>query len=188
MSRSLFTMDFKKRIRAVLLSGCLVVLLCHAAFAQDSDARRHLNISLDNTNAVISVPDSIHAVICTPFNLVVRGTFTDARNFDLHFYFPASEFTLLSVTAGSDPNLHILPYQITGDSLYVDGFWHPNFTGTDTLFTLHIYPAITLSDSIAYIRSFHATRRSQPASSGRKALQFVRPSGSAVNSFRAPHP
>ena len=124
-----------------LLSACLLIILLFvpAGFSQ--------RLPLDDTFGVINLdPDSSHVLACTQVTLTLDITVTDARVFDLHFGFDPARLQILSVTPGSEPTLNVLPPLISGSSITLDAFFHPNFTGTTTLATIDCYVNPVLDD------------------------------------------
>lgn len=108
---------------------------------------------LDDTAGFIHLsPNPIYALCGTPFSVGLIATLTDARVFGLRFFLDQDFLQLLTVTPGPDTSLHILPEQILGDTLCLDGFFHPNFTGTTTLATLTLYPLLIRADDTTEIR------------------------------------
>ncbi|MCB1060654.1 MAG: hypothetical protein KDB65_10505 [Calditrichaeota bacterium] len=103
--------------------------------------------TLDDTAAFIHLsPSTIFAYTCEGYTVNVQMTGTNVRVFDLRFVFDSANFTLVSVTPGPNPNLHILPHLVDGDTISVDGFFHPNFTGTAVIASLTFEPINLLGD------------------------------------------
>lgn len=92
--------------------------------------------SLDDTIGIANLePDTVDQLACQPIYVDVELTLTDARNFTLRFDFDPTLIQLTAVIPGSHPDIHILPHNISGNVITVDGFFNPNFTGTTTGFT-----------------------------------------------------
>ncbi|MFH1011765.1 MAG: hypothetical protein V1784_11100 [bacterium] len=107
---------------------------------------------LDDTAGFIHLtPNPIHTLCETSFHIAIIATLTDARVFDLTFLLPQAFFQLRAVTPGSEPSLHILPEYLSGDTLWLDGFFHPNFTGTTTLAILTVHSLCIPGDDTSRI-------------------------------------
>lgn len=128
-----------------IFSVCAILFCCSAKlFAQ-------LN-PLDDTAAFIHLsPNPVHGFACDPFTVNVNMTATDARVFELRFVLDAANFNLIGVTAGSHPALHVLPHLLDGDTLWLDGFFHPNFTGSTVVASLHFAAVGPVGDQITSI-------------------------------------
>ena len=129
-------------------------------YAGDSDSEfTNNNFSndsrLDDTAGFIHLTPNPFSTLCeTPFSITLIATLTDARVFELRFLFDQDYLQLLSVTPGSETRLHILPEQVSGDTLWLDGFFHPNFTGTTALATLTFYSLLIPDDDTTRIGFF----------------------------------
>ncbi len=96
---------------------------------------------LDDTAAFIHLaPNPVTAFTCEDFDINIQLTGTNVRVCELRFVFDAANYTPTSISAGLHPNLHVLPFYIEGDTLWVDAFFHPNFTGSTVVATLHFTP------------------------------------------------
>jgi len=142
---------------ALLVAVATSLLLSSLSHAADSTHRSgtdgHLtDWRLDDTAGFIHLtPNPDHALCGTPFSIALIATLTDARVFELRFLVDEDFLQVLSVTPGSDTSLHILPEQVLGDTLWLDGFFHPNFTGTISLATLTLYPVPIPADDTTEI-------------------------------------
>ncbi|MCB9365885.1 MAG: fibronectin type III domain-containing protein [Calditrichaeota bacterium] len=95
--------------------------------------------NLDDTAAYINLtPGLVTGLSCEDFVVNIQMTATDARVFDLRFVFESSDFVVTDVIPGPHPDLHILPHLVESDTLSIDGFFHPNFTGTTLLASVHM--------------------------------------------------
>lgn len=126
-------------LRALLLATAVLFLFSVKLFAQRNP--------LDDTAAFIHLaPSTIDAFTCEGYTINVQMTGTDVRVFDLRFVFDASDFNLVSVVPGPNPNLHVLPHLVDGDTIAIDGFFHPNFTGTTLIASLTFAPVNVVGD------------------------------------------
>ncbi len=97
----------------------------------------HIRNPLDDTGGFIHfVPSLTHVLACDTFQIALTGTFTDARVWSLDLLFDNPPLVLLSVIPGPHTSLHVMPHLLDGDTLFIDGFFHPNFSGNTTLATL----------------------------------------------------
>jgi hypothetical protein len=113
-------------------------------------ALRH---DLDDTGGFVHLtPGTIRTTNgCADFSVSVVLTVTDARVFGLRFYFDQANLELVGVTPGTHASLHLMPDSLDSDTLYLDGFFDPNFpAGSVTVATLHLR-AISPSDATALI-------------------------------------
>jgi len=128
------------RVLGIGTAFCLIVSTLLAA-PRPSDP------PLDDTAAFIHLAPAYQNVLaCDSFAVNVLMTATNARVFDLRFVHVSADYELLSVTPGPHPNLHILPHDTTADTISVDGFFHPNFTGTTTIATLWLMKRTMVDD------------------------------------------
>jgi len=124
--------------------ACLLASLCSGSplFSQPLS-----DFPLDDTPGIVDLePDSSHVLACAYASLTVDITVTDARVFDLQFSFDPARLQIQSITPGSEPTLNVLPPLISGSSLTLDAFFHPNFTGTTNLVTISYYVNPVLAD------------------------------------------
>ncbi len=143
----------------------LFVFICLTLSAQVSRGEDRIpRAGLDDTGGFIHLMPSVQtALACSEITVAIRGTFTNARVFGLRFYFETARLDLLSVTPGAAPSLHILPESLVVDTLNLDGYFHPNFSGTTTLATLHLYVKPVAHDETALIGFFFGQGFSGPA-------------------------
>lgn len=107
---------------------------------------------LDDTAAFIHLaPGNIFSFTCDGFDVAVQMTATDARVFDLRFIHDSDSFVLTGVTPGLHADLHVLPHYVGGDTIIVDGFFDPNFTGSTVIVTLHFEPLNELGDQTTLV-------------------------------------
>jgi hypothetical protein len=110
---------------------------------------------VDDTGGFIHLTPSVQRVLTTSNTTVaIHATLTDARVFGLRFYFDSARLQLTSVAPGADTTLHIPGYQLTGDTLNLDGFFHPNFSGNTTIATLNLHVLPVAHDDTAHIGLF----------------------------------
>ncbi len=118
------------RLRGHLLVCAVFVFAGVKLFAQRGP--------LDDTAAFIHLaPNPVSGLACNDFAISIQMTGTNARVFDLRFVFDAAGYTVTSVVQGPHPALHVLPHLVEGDTLSIDGFFHPNFTGTTVIATVY---------------------------------------------------
>ncbi|MBK6765056.1 MAG: hypothetical protein IPG71_01750 [bacterium] len=102
---------------------------------------------LDDTAAFIHLaPNPVSGFTCEEFAVNIQLTATDARVFELRFVFDAADYQLVAVTPGSLAALHVLPHMVDADTIWLDGYFHPNFTGLTTIATLHFIALAPLGD------------------------------------------
>jgi len=107
---------------------------------------------LDDTAAFVHLaPNPVNAVACDGHHVDVVLTGTNVRVFDLRFVFDSANYILDSVTAGSHLNLHVMPHLVNGDTIWLDAFFHPNFTGSTTIATLHFAPLDLNVDQTTFV-------------------------------------
>jgi hypothetical protein len=135
----------------------IALLLCASVWGKADDSGMPSNgdlpgAPLDDTAGFIHLtPNPIHTLCESPFSVSVIATITDARVFEVRFCLPQDFFELISVTPGNEPSLHVLPETLSGDTLWLDGFFHPNFTGTTTLATLTVFARCIPGDDTSRI-------------------------------------
>lgn len=107
---------------------------------------------LDDTAAFINLsPGNISAFTCEGFDVNIQMTATNARVFDLRFIHDSDNFALTGVTPGGLASMHVLPHYVGGDTIAIDGFFHPNFTGTTLVATLHFVPIDVVGDQTTLV-------------------------------------
>lgn len=107
---------------------------------------------LDDTAAFIHLaPNPVNGFACDEFTVNVQMTATNARVFDLRFVFDASDYTLVSVTEGSHAALNLMPHMVDSDTISLDGFFHPNFTGTTVIASLHFMANNLVGDQLTLV-------------------------------------
>ncbi len=127
----------------ILAVSALLLLVLPAAFCQP----------LDDTSGIVNLdPDSSLVLACTQVSLTLEFTVTDARVFDLHLLLDPARLQFLSMTAGSEATMHLLPVSLSGNHLTVDGFFEPNFSGTTLVATLTFYVNPTIGDDTTVVR------------------------------------
>ena len=130
---------------------CLVPLLSILAETPASPTRDRS--PLDDTFSLVDLePDSTLTLPWTTISVTVSATFTDARVFDLHLWMDPARLQLLSVVPGAEPAFHLMPEQLIGNDLTLDGFFHPNFTGSTDIATLTFYVNPVLDDDTTMVR------------------------------------
>jgi hypothetical protein len=138
-------------LRVCVLFSILLFLDCLPLPAAASP--RSSGTPLDDTFGTVSlVPDTVLVLACTPVSIAVNIALTDARVFDLQFAFDPARLQFLSAIPGSDPSLHLMPPSASGGSLLLDGFFHPNFTGTAALAILNFYVNPVTDDDTTIVR------------------------------------
>jgi hypothetical protein len=129
---------------------CVVGLLYFSMtlFAQD----RKGGSPLDDTAGFIHLSPSFQSQLAyNPFNIVMQATVTDARVFSTRLYYDHLNYELLSVMPGPFVSLHVLPQDTVADTIKVDGFFHPNFTGTTTIATLTLLKRTLVDDDLTIV-------------------------------------
>jgi hypothetical protein len=108
---------------------------------------------LDDTGGYIHLsPGIVHTTNgCSQFTVTIRATLTNARVFDLCFFFDAPNLALVAVTPGSEASLHLLPYQLENDTLRLDGFFHPNYSAGSVIVAQLTCRAIAPLDTMTQI-------------------------------------
>ncbi len=136
-----------KNSRILRISYCVCAVFVLGGvklFAQQSP--------LDDTAAFIHLaPNPVNGFACDEFVVNVQITATNARVFDLRFIYDSDNFTLTSVTEGSHAALNLMPHMVDSDTLYLDGFFHPNFTGTTVLASLHFMANNLVGDQLTMV-------------------------------------
>ncbi len=124
---------------------CVVFILASARlFAQSNP--------LDDTAAFIHLaPNPVHGFACDEFTVNVQMTATNARVIDLRFVFSSADFALTGVTEGGHASLNLMPHLVENDTLSLDGFFHPNFTGTTVIATLHFMANNLVGDQLTMV-------------------------------------
>ena len=131
-------MQVSRRLSFVVLFVSLFGIYPAGASAPAS----HLisGLPLDDTAGSANLsPDTSHVLLGTQLSLTVNITVTDARVFDLLFALDSARLQFISATPGTEPSLHLMPPSFSGSHLTLDGFFHPNFSGTTLLATLTFY-------------------------------------------------
>ena len=127
----------------------------HQAGASPPAANPPSRSPLDDTPGIIDLsPDTSHVLAGTQLSLTVNIVLTDARVFDVQFTLDSARLQLLSVTAGSESSLQLMPPSSTGSHLTLDGFFHPNFSGTTLLATLTFYVKPVTGNDTTVVRFF----------------------------------
>lgn len=133
-----------RKARRFILICALVLFVSAKNFAQRSP--------LDDTAAFIHLaPSNVFALTCNGFDVNVQMTATNARVFDLRFVFDGDNYALTSVTPGGLGSLHLLPHLVDGDTIAIDGFFHPNFTGSTLIANLHFEPVNPVGDQVTIV-------------------------------------
>lgn len=127
----------------ILIVSALLLLALPSAFCQP----------LDDTSGIVNLnPDSSHVLACTQVSLTLEFTVADARVFDLHLLLDPARLQFLSMAAGSEATMHLMPTSFSGSHLIVDGFFEPNFSGTTLVATLTFYVNPTIGDDTTVVR------------------------------------
>jgi hypothetical protein len=131
-----------------LLFTTLLVLLSTALLPDPADGQ-----TLDDTGGFLhTTPNFIHTTNgCGQFTISFSATLTDARVFGLRFYFDQTNLELISITSGSDPTLHLMPDSLYSDTLWLDGFFSPNKTGSNVILATLTVKAISPGDVTTHI-------------------------------------
>jgi hypothetical protein len=136
-------------LRLFFVSACVVLFAIAADFAHSSPPRS----PLDDVPGIVNVdPDSSRVLACTQVSITVDAELLDARVFDLQFAVDSARLQLLDVIPGSESTLHIMPVSMSGTTLTVDGFFHPNFTGNTNLVTFTFYVKPVTDDDTTVVR------------------------------------
>jgi hypothetical protein len=111
--------------------------------------------SLDDTAGFIHVAATPpHVLTCDTFSVAVSVTVTNGRVFDVKLNYDSDNYELAGYTAGTHPSLNLLPIQTVDDTLVIDGFFHPNFTGTTVLATLQFLAVNMSGDQVTTVGFF----------------------------------
>lgn len=136
-SRDMFSLVIRLR---VLVTVCAVFVLSGAKLFAQFDP-------LDDTAAFIHlVPNPVTGYTCEEVDVNVHMVATDARVFDLQFVFDSDNFMVAGVTPGTHADLNVMPYLVEADTITIDGFFHPNFTGSTVIATMHFMALNELGD------------------------------------------
>lgn len=137
-----------KRSRLSWLFGPLLIV----CLVTTHDVRSQSALDDLSSGFIHLSPAIIHTTNgCSQFTIGILGTFTDARVFSLRFYFDSPNLQLLSVTPAADTSLHLMPYLLSADTLWIDGFFHPNRTGVNVLLAQLHCKAISAGDYTALV-------------------------------------
>ena len=145
----------------------LLILLLLAVITANAVAQERPHSSpLDDTAAFIHLIPAYQNVLASDsFAIALQATITDGRVFDLVFAYNSTDYELLSVLPGPHPSLHILPQDTTADTISIDGFFHPNFTGATTLATLWMRKRTMVDDDTTEIGFLEGQGYSGPPTS-----------------------
>jgi hypothetical protein len=127
--------------------GYLILAIALLAVAGQLPGRERL----DNQTAAFAhiAPGYVHAVNgCSgvTFTVAISAAVTDANAFSLQYYVESSKLALISVTPGTDPALQLMPYALRHDTLFLDGFFHPNTTSPNVRLATLTLQAIAVGD------------------------------------------
>lgn len=124
------------------------VILCTALTAQD----HYRPDPFDDTACFIHLsPGLQYLFVNEPFSISIAATLTDARVFSIRLIYDHSDYDLVSVTPGSHPDLHVLPHDANADTISIDGFFHPNYTGTTTVAVLQFIKIDAMGDAVTEV-------------------------------------
>lgn len=142
--KQIFTYFLHKKLRLYCCICAVLALKSVNLLAQPSP--------LDDTAGFVHLaPNPVNGFACDEFTVNVQLTATNARVFELRFILDTANYTLISITAGAHPSLNLMPHLIDGDTLYLDGFFHPNFTGTSVIANLQLIANNLVGDQVTML-------------------------------------
>ncbi len=179
--------QLRSAISSVVLQ-CLALLCLIVANAYSLDLKNQFERHpLDDTGGFIHFsPTLSHVLACDTFHMTVSGTFTDARVWSLNILLE-SPLVLLAVDPGSDPRLNLMPEMITGDTLLLDGFFHPNLSGNTVLATLTLTTTLPPQDDTARV-GFFSGRGFSGTADAPEPIQFDGDTAYVFIEATPPHP